>query len=146
MLNDLYRQTIIDHNKRRRNYFELQGEDVKKVHYKNPTCGDIMTMYAVIKDDRVKDISFIGEGCFISMASSSMFTMIAKDKKIEEIKDISNLIKNMIVRGSEVEDSQIQDAISLKDIHKLPARHNCALMPWQAFDKLLKVKQEQQIK
>ncbi|MED3913249.1 Fe-S cluster assembly sulfur transfer protein SufU [Priestia megaterium] len=144
-LDHLYKHVIMDHAKNRRNHRSMESHTYK-VHYKNPTCGDIMTMYALIKDDRVQDISFIGEGCFISMASSSMFTTIAKDKKIEEIKDISTLIKNMIVLGSEVEDSQIQDAISLKDIHKLPARHNCALMPWQAFDKLLKVKQEQQIK
>ncbi|MED4170802.1 SUF system NifU family Fe-S cluster assembly protein, partial [Priestia megaterium] len=81
-------------------------------------------------------------GCFISMASSSMFTTIAKDKKVEEIKELSKLMQDMIINGIKIEDSRLEEAISLKDIHKLPARYNCALMPWQAFDKLLKIDPE----
>jgi len=47
-------------------------------------------------------------------------------------------MKDMILTGKVVDDLRLEDAISLGDIHKFPARHNCALMPWQAFEKLLK--------
>ncbi|MED3866113.1 Fe-S cluster assembly sulfur transfer protein SufU [Priestia megaterium] len=140
-LDDLYKQVIMDHAKNRKNYRTMESY-THKVHYKNPTCGDVMTMYTLIKDDKVEDLSFVGEGCFISMASSSMFTTIAKDKKVEEIKELSKLMQDMIINGIKIEDSRLEEAISLKDIHKLPARYNCALMPWQAFDKLLKIDPE----
>jgi nitrogen fixation NifU-like protein len=137
MLNDLYRQTIIDHNKRRRNYFELQGEDVKKVHYKNPTCGDLMTLYIRIENDRIKDVSFLGEGCSISMASSSMMTELIKGKSLEDVERL-RIHAEKLIRTGETANSDLGDWLSLEGVHKLKARHNCALMPWQAYDKILK--------
>jgi nitrogen fixation NifU-like protein len=109
-----------------------------KVHYKNPTCGDIMTMYARIKNDTIENLSFIGEGCFISMASSSMFTTIANGKTIDEVNELSNMMNDLIKKGIKVEDERLEEAISLENVHELPARYNCALMPWQAFQKLIK--------
>jgi len=137
MLNDLYRQTIIDHNKRRRNYCELQGEDVIKVHYKNPTCGDVMTLYIRLENDRIKDVSFLGEGCSISMASSSMMTELIKGKSLEDVASLRNHAEKLI-RTGETANSDLGDWLSLEGVHKLKARHNCALMPWQAYDKMLK--------
>ncbi|MFB9760182.1 Fe-S cluster assembly sulfur transfer protein SufU [Ectobacillus funiculus] len=137
MLNDLYRRTIIDHNKRRRNYYELQGEDVIKVHYKNPTCGDVMTLYTRLENDRIKDISFLGEGCSISMASSSMMTELIKGKSLEEVANL-RIHAEKLIRTGETADSDLGDWLSLEGVHKLRARHNCALMPWRAYDKMLK--------
>jgi nitrogen fixation protein NifU and related proteins len=138
-INDLYKQVILDHARNRRNHRKMDSY-THKVHYKNPTCGDIMTMYATIKADKIEDLSFVGEGCFISMASSSMFTNIAKRKTIDEIQELSPVMKNMVLSGKIVDDLRLEDAISLRDIHKFPARYNCALMPWQAFEKLLKTR------
>jgi nitrogen fixation NifU-like protein len=136
-INDLYKRVILDHAKNRRNHRKTDCY-THKVHYKNPTCGDVMTMYATIKANKIEDLSFVGEGCFISMASSSMFTNIAKKKTIAEVGELSILMKDMILTGKVVDDLRLEDAISLGDIHKFPARYNCALMPWQAFEKLLK--------
>lgn len=132
-----YKQIILDHAKNKRNYKELDHY-THKIHYKNPTCGDILTMYALLEEEKVKDISFIGEGCFISMASTSMFTDVVKNKSIEDIQRLSLQMEQMIVDGVEVDGDDLEDALSLKDIHQLPARYNCALMPWQAFNKLIK--------
>ncbi|TYS59526.1 SUF system NifU family Fe-S cluster assembly protein [Sutcliffiella horikoshii] len=140
-LDQFYKQIVLDHAKSRRNYREMDGY-THKVHYKNPTCGDVMTLYARLDDNHIEDISFIGEGCFISMASSSMFTTIGKGKSLDELNDLSALFNEMIVKGKEVEDERLEEAVSLKDIHQLPARYNCALMPWQAFQKLMKEDRE----
>ncbi|WP_078380005.1 Fe-S cluster assembly sulfur transfer protein SufU [Sutcliffiella halmapala] len=136
-LSDLYKQIVLNHARNRRN----QKEPISythKIHYKNPTCGDVMTMYATINDNIVEELFFNGDGCFISMASSSMFTTIAKNKSIKELEELSHLMHEMIVKGIEVEDLRLDDTLSLRNIHKLPARYNCALMPWQAFCKLIK--------
>jgi nitrogen fixation NifU-like protein len=54
MLDNLYRQVIMDHYRQKRNFEELTGENVRKAHYKNPTCGDVMTLFLELEQDRVK--------------------------------------------------------------------------------------------
>lgn len=60
MLESLYRQVIIDHYKQKRNFEEITGEYVRKVHYKNPTCGDVMTLFIALEHNQVKKAAFLG--------------------------------------------------------------------------------------
>jgi nitrogen fixation protein NifU and related proteins len=50
----------------------------------NPTCGDVMTMYIKVTDDRITDIKFKTYGCAAAIASSSIATEIIKGKTINE--------------------------------------------------------------
>jgi nitrogen fixation NifU-like protein len=50
----------------------------------NPVCGDLMTIYIKIKDDRIADIKFKTFGCGAAIATSSMITQMARGKTIEE--------------------------------------------------------------
>jgi nitrogen fixation NifU-like protein len=50
----------------------------------NPVCGDLMTIYIKIKDDRIADIKFKTFGCGAAIATSSMVTQMAKGKTIED--------------------------------------------------------------
>jgi nitrogen fixation NifU-like protein len=50
----------------------------------NPVCGDLMTIYIKVKDDRLTDIKFKTFGCGAAIATSSMVTQMAKGKTIEE--------------------------------------------------------------
>ena len=135
-LDSFYKQVVLDHARNKRNHYQMDSF-THQVHYKNPTCGDVMTLYAKIHGNVVEDISFKGEGCFISMASSSMFTTIGKGKSLKELEELSLLFNEMILQGREVKDERLEEATSLKEIHRLPARYNCALMPWQAFRKMM---------
>jgi nitrogen fixation protein NifU and related proteins len=138
MLQDLYRKVVMDHAKYRRNTGVLEGEDVRKIHYKNPTCGDVITLYVVIDDEQLQDISFEGEGCSISMASSSIMTELIKNKDITTVSSLRNEFEQLIRDGKQAnEEIDLGDALSLEGVHKLRARHNCALMAWQALDKVL---------
>ncbi len=56
----------------------------------NPLCGDMMTIYLKIEDDRINDIKFQTFGCGSAIAVSSMLTEIAKGKTIAEAKAITN--------------------------------------------------------
>jgi len=138
-LDHIYRQIIFDHYRQKRNFTELLGENVFKVHYKNPTCGDVMTLYLEVKHDIVNKVAFLGEGCSISMASSSMMTELIQNKTLGEILSLRNAFEELI-RTGELTDPNIDlgDSYSLQGVHHLKARHNCALMPWQALDKALK--------
>ena len=50
----------------------------------NPVCGDLMTMYIKVKDNKLEDVKFKTFGCGAAIATSSMTTELAKGKTIEE--------------------------------------------------------------
>jgi len=78
-LSELYQQVILDHNKKPRNYRELEGANrVAEGH--NPLCGDQLTVYLLMRDNVVGEVSFVGSGCAISKASASMMTQAVKGR------------------------------------------------------------------
>jgi len=56
----------------------------------NPVCGDMMTFYIKVKDNRLADVKFQTFGCVAAIAVSSMVSEMAKGKDLEEAKKISN--------------------------------------------------------
>ena len=85
----MYSKTVMDHFKNPRNVGEMPDADgVGEVG--NPVCGDMMTIYLKIKDERIDDIKFLTFGCGAAIAVSSMLTEMAKGKTIEEAKKITN--------------------------------------------------------
>jgi nitrogen fixation NifU-like protein len=78
-LNDLYRDVILDHNRRPRNFGNLDSADASVEGF-NPLCGDHLTLRLKLRDDTISDIRFEGEGCAISTASASLMTEAVKGK------------------------------------------------------------------
>nr|WP_223831600.1 iron-sulfur cluster assembly scaffold protein [Bacillus swezeyi] len=70
------------------------------------------------------------------MASSSIMTELLKGKTVKEADDMRKAMEDMIRKGEEPEEDLLGDAISLIGVHPLRARHNCGLIPWQAFDRI----------
>ncbi|UCZ54205.1 SUF system NifU family Fe-S cluster assembly protein [Bacillus shivajii] len=141
MLDNIYRQLIMDHSKKKRNFRDLKNGS--HLHYKNPTCGDVMTLYWIVEDKTVVDVSFIGEGCSISMASCSMMTELIRGESVEEVFKMREAMERLIRNGELPKETDLGDAVSLEGVHKLRARHNCALMPWQALDRAFLKKNKQ---
>ncbi|MEJ2126473.1 MAG: Fe-S cluster assembly scaffold protein NifU [Candidatus Bathyarchaeota archaeon] len=84
----MYSEKVMDHFKNPRNVGEIENADgVGTVG--NPTCGDLMTMYIKVKDEKIEDIKFKTFGCGAAIATSSMATEMAKGKTIEEAMNIS---------------------------------------------------------
>lgn len=78
----------MDHFKNPRNMGEIPDADgVGTVG--NPVCGDLMTVYIKVKDNRIEDIKFKTFGCGSAIATSSMITELAKGKTLEESMGIS---------------------------------------------------------
>ena len=83
-----YTDKVLEHFKNPRNIGEIKDADgVGKVG--NPTCGDIMTIYIKVKDNKITDISFKTFGCAAAIATSSMITELAKGKTLEEAEKIT---------------------------------------------------------
>ena len=75
-MDDLYRENILEHYKRPRNWLpeapELERVDAE-FHDLNPLCGDELTVKLAVDDDeRITGVRFEGHGCAISQASASM--------------------------------------------------------------------------
>ena len=55
----------------------------------NPVCGDQMTIYIKVKDEKILDIKFKTFGCGAAIATSSMITELAKGKTLEDASKIT---------------------------------------------------------
>ena len=78
-----YTEKVKDHFLNPRNVGEIKDADgVGTVG--NPKCGDIMSIYIKVKDERIKDIKFKTFGCAAAIATSSILTEMAKGKTLDE--------------------------------------------------------------
>jgi nitrogen fixation protein NifU and related proteins len=94
----MYSKTVMDHFRNPRNVGVIEDADgVGEVG--NPLCGDMMTLYIKIAEDRIDDIKFQTFGCGSAIAVSSMITEIAKGKTIAEAKVITNKDVAMALDG-----------------------------------------------
>ncbi len=134
-LQELYREVILDHNRRPRNFGELAHAD-RVVEGVNPLCGDQMTLYVNIEGDRVSDIRFTGTGCAISVASSSLMTERAKGRSIGELRNLFDRVHAMLSgtgNGSEVDLDDLDKLAALSGVRTYPTRVKCATLAWHAL-------------
>jgi len=115
----IYADIILDHYQNPRNNKQIVNAQ-KSVDVDNPFCGDKLHFECFIKDGKVKEIGFTGEGCAISIASASMLTEHTKGKTKKELLEIS-----------------INDVLGLLNIELTPNRMKCALLSWEGLRKLL---------
>ncbi len=79
----MYTEKVMEHFRNPRNMGEIPDADgVGTVG--NPVCGDLMTIYIKVKDNKIADIKFKTFGCGAAIATSSMITELAKGKTLEE--------------------------------------------------------------
>jgi nitrogen fixation NifU-like protein len=84
----MYTEKVMEHFRNPHNMGEIPNADgVGTVG--NPVCGDMMTIYIKVKDNRIEDIKFKTFGCGAAVATSSMVTDIAKGKTLEEAMKIT---------------------------------------------------------
>jgi nitrogen fixation NifU-like protein len=84
-----YSQKVMEHFENPRNVGSIEDSDgIGEVG--NPTCGDMMTFYIKVKDNKIEDVKFKTFGCGAAIAVSSMVSEMAKGKTIEEVMNITN--------------------------------------------------------
>ena len=85
----MYSEIVMDHFTNPRNTGVIENADgIGEVG--NPVCGDMMTFYIKVKDNRLEDVKFQTFGCVAAIAVSSMVSEMAKGKNLEEAKKINN--------------------------------------------------------
>jgi nitrogen fixation NifU-like protein len=84
----IYSEKVMDHFTNPRNVGEISNPDGVGEEG-NPVCGDMMTFYIKVKDNRLDDVKFKTFGCGAAIAVSSMVSEMAKGKTIDEARQIT---------------------------------------------------------
>ena len=117
VIEELYREEIMDHYSNPRNFGKLTNANVKYSDH-NPVCGDEVEMQLKLDGGQVVDAMFNGKGCAISQAAASMLTEEIKGKSLKDAVAMTkdNMLK--IIR-----------------INPGPVRIKCAMLALRALQK-----------
>ncbi len=133
-LNTLYQEVILDHSKRPRNFRPLENAN-HHADGDNPLCGDKVTIYLRLVDDRILDISFQGSGCAISTASASILTETLKGKTRAEAEALFETFHNLVT-GQPVKSADAPALGKLavfSGVSGFPVRVKCASLAWHTL-------------
>lgn len=138
-LNDLYRDVILDHNRRPRNFGPLEAADASVEGF-NPLCGDRLMLRLKLAADRIADIRFEGQGCAISTASASLMTEAVKGKTREEALELFHRIHHLLTvdapagePGAGAPGEDLGKLAALSGVREFPARVKCASLCWHTL-------------
>ncbi|GAB93542.1 Fe-S cluster assembly sulfur transfer protein SufU [Gordonia rhizosphera] len=135
-MEQMYQEVILDHYKHPhgRGLREPYGAEV---HHVNPTCGDEVTLRVTVSPDgsTIDDISYDGQGCSISQASTSVLYDQLVGEPVEKALSTVDAFNAMVTsRGTDTGDEEVLgDGIAFTGVSKYPARVKCALLGWMAF-------------
>jgi nitrogen fixation protein NifU and related proteins len=135
-LNELYRDVILDHNRRPRNFGGLESADASVEGF-NPMCGDHLTLRLKLKDDTISDIRFEGEGCAISTASASLMTEAVKGKSRGEALQLFDRVHQLLTDDA-ASAAELGKLAALSGVREYPARVKCASLCWHTLASALK--------
>lgn len=130
---ELYREILNEHNINPNHKKDLSGATIS-LNGVNPSCGDNITLNLKIENDIITDGSFTGSGCAISQASvDMMLDLVIGKSKTEALSLIENFMAMIKGTAGEPQIESLDEAASLQDISKMPARVKCAVLGWRTM-------------
>ena len=118
---ELYQEFILELYKNPINFGKLESQTHHAESY-NPLCGDKVELFLKIENNQVTKATFIGSGCAISQATTSLLTEEIKGKTMEELKKMQ---KDDILKVLKI------------DLSKNPSRLKCALLSLEVLKKAI---------
>jgi nitrogen fixation NifU-like protein len=135
-LKDLYREVILDHNRRPRNFGRVVPANAEARGH-NPLCGDKLDLTARVQDERLQEIRFEGQGCAISTASASLMTEVVKGRTVQEIAQLFEEVHQLLTEPSHVPARDLGKLMALAGVAEFPARVKCASLCWHTLNAAL---------
>ncbi len=135
-LDDIYKETILDHYKNPRNKRDLPGAELACTG-NNPLCGDEIGVFAHLEDGRVAEVTFQGAGCSISQSSASMMTAAVAGKTVEGALAMAAEFRGMMAGEVDPSEERFGDLVALKGVVKYPIRIKCAVLAWDVLQEAL---------
>jgi nitrogen fixation protein NifU and related proteins len=131
-LKELYRDVILDHNRKPRNFGRLPPP-AHSARGHNPLCGDQLTVYTALGGDRLEAASFEGSGCAISVASASLMTEAVRGKTSAEIERLFERVHALLTQPGASADPELGKLAALSGVREFPARVKCASLCWHTL-------------
>jgi nitrogen fixation NifU-like protein len=148
-LESLYQQVILDHAR------ERHGAGLRPAgpagdlgsaqsHQYNPLCGDEVTLRVVLAGGgagpMVEDLSWEGDGCSISQASTSVLHDLVVGRPVDDARAIVEDYRQMLrSRGEgEPDEAVLGDAVAFAGVGRHANRVKCAMLGWAAFEDALR--------
>ena len=123
---DIKRSIILD-NYQNPNNKRVSGTDYIKINTRNVSCIDNLDIYLKIENDIIKDVSFEGEACVISISSTNILSNLLIGKTKEEgIYLIDNYLK--MINEEEYDKEVLKELLAFDDTSKQPSRIKCATL------------------
>jgi nitrogen fixation NifU-like protein len=133
---DLYRELILDHARSPRHFGKLP-HTTHSAEGINPLCGDKLRLYLDVADDNtIREATFEGSGCAISVASASLLTdMIVgleADQAIRYFEAVTAQLtgQESVTGRSPVDLGKLR---ALEGVREYPSRIKCATLAWHAL-------------
>jgi len=131
-LDELYRDVILDHNRKPRNFGVLEPAD-SSVEGFNPMCGDRLTVRLRFDDGKIGDIRFEGQGCAISTASASLMTEAVKGRTRAEALKLFDRVHELLTDDAAPPADELGKLAALSGVREYPSRVKCASLCWHTL-------------
>ena len=138
-----YDDILMDHIKNARNY-RAPPDATHTASGSNPLCGDELTVFLKLKENRLEDIAFQCTCCGISMASASVMTERMAGRSAKEALEAIRAFATQLRTPSAVPPAAGnagQQAV-LDAVRRFPARRRCALLPWITLEAALEGREQ----
>ena len=133
-LRELYQEVIIDHSRHPRNFHAMTAANRHAEGF-NRLCGDKLSLYLLVENEVIKDISFTGAGCAISTASASLMTEQLKGKTQIEAEQLFQTFHQTLTANHSATNThtQLGKLTVLTGVREFPARVKCATLAWHTL-------------
>jgi nitrogen fixation NifU-like protein len=132
-LDELYQNVILDHNRSPRNYRRMEDGN-RRAEGHNPLCGDQLTVWLKLEDDRIADAAFQGSGCAISRASASLMTSVVRGKTRAEAEALFARFRGLVTGTLAPADVETLGKLAVfSGVSAFPVRVKCASLPWHTL-------------
>lgn len=132
-IRNIYQEVLLENSRDKTNVKEINANYIERGH--NPSCGDDITLLLDIEDNKIKDISYLGQGCAISTASTNMLINLIKGKNIKEAENILKKFFSMMRENKEYE--ELEEVNILRFTNDMPARIKCTTLSWHSLEVIL---------
>lgn len=129
VLDQLYQQTILEHNRNPRNYGKLAGA-THAARGHDALCGDDILVELIVENGCILEAAFSGEACAVTKASASMLTEWLTGREASDIAAWSDQFHALLKDCTLPDTPELADLNQLRAVSRFPARVRNALLPW----------------
>ncbi len=131
-IEDLYQDLVLEHKRAPRHFGKLAAP-THEARGRNPSCGDDISVQLRIAEGELAEIGFVGQGCAICIASTSMMAEALYGKPLADAEALRNRFRAVLTGDGDPDDAALGKLVSLAGVRRYPNRIKCALLGWHAL-------------